>query len=54
MQVLLDIIYYNVVLLCILNYKNNSFIESSNNNDLIEEINEDNYILGAPKQKTMD
>jgi hypothetical protein len=53
MQVLLDIIYYNVVILCILNCNNNSFIESSDDN-LIEEINENDYILSAPKQKQMD
>jgi len=54
MQVLLDIIYYNVVLLCILNCNSNSFIESSNDNNLIEEINENDYILSVPKQKQMD
>ena len=53
MQVLLDIIYYNIVLLCILNCNNNSFIESPDDN-LIEEINENDYILSAPKQKQMD
>jgi hypothetical protein len=54
MQVLLDIIYYNVILLCILNCNNNSFIESSDDNNLIKEINENDYILSPPKQKQMD
>jgi hypothetical protein len=56
MQVLLDIIYYNIVILCILSCNNNSLIESSNYNNLIKKINEDedNYILSPPKQKQMD
>ena len=55
MEVLLDIIYYNVVILCLLNYnKKKLFIESTSNSDLIKEIDKNDHILGAPKQKTMD
>ena len=57
MEVLFNIIYYNLIILCILNYKNDSSSIESLNNDFIKEtkeIKETDSIIDIPKQKQMN